>query len=175
MDQRVSMFHKYLIEDCYIPLGHGILKLKLSCDYSITITQGWYSMDETARLLGPSKTLEKLIDHTVNDIFNTYSNQFLIEDITYIIPAVWGHVENAELDDIQKVIHKKVSKLVDDSISALSIKNLNDPQAFAIRYLVNRVMIYTITYRVETTKKQISEEKINADNLLMNLSPTGNA
>ncbi len=159
-------------------MDHDIFKLNLSYDYSVTTvtkTQGWYSMDETAKLLGISKTLEKLIDHTVNDIFDTYSNQFLIEEITYIIPAVWGHVENAELDDIQKAIYKKASKLVDDSISALFIKNLNDPQAFAIRYLVNRVIIYTITYRVEMTKKQISQDKIKADNLLMNLSPSGNA
>ena len=132
-------------------------------------------MDETAKLLGLSKTLEKLIDHTVNDIFDTYSNQFLIEDITYIIPAVWGYVKNAELDDIQKAIHKKTSKLVDDSISALLIEDLSDPQAFAIRYLVNRVMIYTIAYRIEMTKKHISEEKIKADDFLMNHTPTGNA
>ncbi len=139
------------------------------------MTQGWYQMDETTKLLSLSKTLEKLIDLTVSDIFDTYSNQFLIEEITYIIPAVWGAAENIELDDIQKTIHKKVSNLVEDSISAFSIKNLNDPQSFAIRYLINRVVIYTITYRIEMTKNQISKDKINADNLLMNLNPTGNA
>ncbi|MCP3874390.1 MAG: hypothetical protein GY699_14705 [Desulfobacteraceae bacterium] len=132
-------------------------------------------MDETAKLLSISKTLEKLINHTVDDIFNTFSNQFLIADISYIIPAVWGVVENAELDDIQKIIHKKTSKLVDDSILAFSIKDMNDSQAFAIKYLVNRVIIYTITYRVEMTKNQISEDKIEANNLLMNFPPSGNA
>ncbi len=132
-------------------------------------------MDETKKLLSISKTLENLINYTVDDIFNTFSNQFLMEDITYIIPAVWGVTGNAELDDIQKVIHKNIVKLVDDSISAFSIENLNDPQAFVIRYLVNRVVIYTITYRVEMTKNKISEKKINADNLLMNFPPSGNA
>ncbi|MCF6249059.1 MAG: hypothetical protein L3J69_17125 [Desulfobacula sp.] len=132
-------------------------------------------MDETKKLLSISKTLENLINYTVDDIFNTYSNQFLIEDITYIIPAVWGVTGKDQLDDIQKAIHKSILNLVDGCIAAFSIKDLNDPQAFAIRYLVNRIIIYTITYRVEMTKNQISEEKINAENLLMNFPPAGNA
>lgn len=132
-------------------------------------------MDETKKILSISKTLETLINYTVDDIFNTYSNQFLIEEITYIIPAVWGVTVNSKLDDIQKSIHKSIAKLVQDCISAFSIKNLNDPQAFAIRYLVNRVVIYTITYRIEMTKNQISQKKINAENLLINFPPSGNA
>ncbi len=132
-------------------------------------------MDEAIKLLSISKVLEKMINHTANDIFYTYRDQFLMMENTYIVPAVWGAMENGELDETQKEIHTKTKKLVQDSISALFIKKMTDPQAFAIKYLVNRTMIYTISYMIETTKNQVSQGSINADDMLINLKPMGNA
>ncbi len=132
-------------------------------------------MDDTAELLSISKSLEKFISQATDEIFDTHLNQFLVEDISYIIPAVWGAKANEELDEIQKAIHIEVSKLVDESLQAFSANDLKDPQVFAIRYLINLVIIYTISYRIENTKNQISEKKIDADNLLMNLPISGNA
>ncbi len=132
-------------------------------------------MDDTAELLSISKSLENFISQATDEIFDTHLNQFLVEDISYIIPAVWGAKANEELDEIQKAIHIEVSKLVDESLQAFSANDLKDPQVFAIRYLINLVIIYTISYRIENTKNQISEKKIDADNLLMNLPISGNA
>ncbi|CCK81788.1 MULTISPECIES: hypothetical protein [Desulfobacula] len=132
-------------------------------------------MDEAIKLLSISRVLEKMINHTANDIFYTYRDMFLMMENTYIVPAVWGAMENGELDETQKEIHKKIKKLVNDSISALFIKNMTDPQAFAIKYLVNRTMIYTISYMIETTRNQVSQGAITANDMLTNLKPMGNA
>ncbi len=132
-------------------------------------------MDETTKLLSISKILEKKIDHTANEIFNTYRDKFLIEKFTYIIPAVWGVIKDGKLDETQKEIYRTTNKLVEDSISAFSIKDLSAPQAFAIRYLVNRTIIYTISYMIQITKNKLVNDKINADNMLINLEPDGNA
>ena len=132
-------------------------------------------MDDTAKLLSISKKLEKLIDHTVKEISNTYMNQLIKEENTYIVPAVWGVLENAELDGIRKAIHKKTRQLVNDAISALRIKHLDGPQTFAVRYLVNRAVIYGVIYKVETTKHLLSKEKMKADLKLLNLPPSGSA
>ncbi len=132
-------------------------------------------MDKTTKLLSISKILEKKIDHAATEIFNTYRDKFLIEKFNYIIPAVWGVKKDGKLDETQKEIYRTTNKLVEDSISAFSIKDLSAPQAFAIRYLVNRTMIYTISYMIQITKNQLVNGKINADNMLINLEPDGNA
>ena len=132
-------------------------------------------MDETMKLLSISKVLEKMINYTANDIFYTYRDTLLMMENTYIVPAVWGAMKNGDLDETQKEIHKKTKKLVEDSISAFFIKNMSDPQAFALKYLVNRTMIYTISYMIETTRNQISQGNINANDMLINLKPMGNA
>ena len=132
-------------------------------------------MDKTAELLSISKILENKLDHVANEIFHTYRDKFLIEKITYIVPAVWGVIKDGKLDETQKEIYRTTNKLVEDSISAFSIKDLSDPQAFAIRYLVNRTLIYTISYIIEMTKNQLVHGKISADNMLINLEPSGHA
>ena len=120
-------------------------------------------MDKTTELLSISKELEKITDHTTNEIFDTYRDKLLLEGITYIIPAVWGVVKDGELDETQKEIHKKTQKLVEDSLSALFIKGISAPQAFAIRYLVNRTIIFSISYMIEMTKAKVCEGTINTN------------
>ena len=132
-------------------------------------------MGKTEKLLNISKVLEKMIDHTANEIFDTYRDKFLMSEITYIIPAIWGVTKTGELDETQKEIHTKTNKLVEDSIAAFAIKNPSGSEAFAIRYLVNRTMIYTISYMIEMTKNQISQGTLNTNDMLINLTPMGNA
>jgi hypothetical protein len=132
-------------------------------------------MDKTTELLSISKVLEKITDHTTNEIFDTYRDKLLLEGITYVIPAVWGVVKEGELDETQKEIHKKTQKLVEDSLSALFIKEISAPQAFAIRYLVNRTIIFSISYMIEMTKAKVCEGTINTNQMLANMEPTGHA
>jgi len=130
-------------------------------------------MYDTAKLLSISKVLEKMIHHTANDIFNTYRDKFLIMEVTYIVPAVWGAIKNGELDETQKEIHKKTNKLVEDSITTFFLKDPAEPQAYAIRYLVNMNIIYYISYSIETTKNKLCQGKINTENMLKNMEPPG--
>lgn len=130
-------------------------------------------MDDTAKLLSISKVLEKMIHHTANDIFNTYQDKFLIMEVTYIVPAVWGVIKNGELDETQKEIYKKTNKLVEDSITTFFLKESAEPQAYAIRYLVNMTIIYCISYLIETTKNKLCQDKINTENMLKNMPLPG--
>lgn len=132
-------------------------------------------MDQIANLLSISKVLEKNIDKVVYEIFEIYKDKFLIEEIGYIIPAVWGGMKNGELDETQREIHKRTNRLVDDSISALVLENTSAPQLFAIRFLINRTIIYTISYMIEMNRNQLSQGRINARDMLINLKPMGNA
>ncbi len=132
-------------------------------------------MDKTAELLSISKVLEKMTDLTTNEIFDTYRDKLLLEGATYVIPAVWGVVKEGELDDTQKEIHQKTKKLVEDTLSALFIKGISAQQAFAIRYLVNRTIIYTISYLIEMTKTRVCEGSIDTGQMLANMEPTGHA
>lgn len=103
-------------------------------------------MNDTEKLLSIGKTIDNLINHAVNTIFTTHRDTFAVKEISYIIPAVWGAAKSGELDKTQKKIHGDVDRLVENVISALYIKNMTDPQKFAIRYLVNRLIIYNISF-----------------------------
>jgi uncharacterized protein YgbK (DUF1537 family) len=110
------------------------------------------TMNDTEKLLSIGKTIENLINHSVTMIFNTYMETFVAKENSYIIPAVWGAVKDGELDATQKAIHKDVKQLVENVISALFIKNMTDPQRFALGYLVNRIVIYNISFMNQLAK-----------------------
>jgi hypothetical protein len=132
-------------------------------------------MDETTALLSISKILEEKINHTSNEIFDTYRDKFLMEKINYIIPAVWGTMKDGTLDETQREIYQKTDQLVRDSISAFSKEDLTAPQAFAIRYLVNNTIIFSISYMIEMTKNKLTQGELTAANMLINQEPMGNA
>lgn len=132
-------------------------------------------MTETAELLSISKALENLIDETASLIFDQYHERLLERENTYIIPAVWGVMKNSPLDDIQKNIHQTTHWLVEEAVSALNIHQMSDPQAFALRYLINRCLIYTMTYKIETTRSLIARKKMEAAELLKQMPPSGSA
>ncbi|WDP90150.1 MAG: hypothetical protein HUN04_10710 [Desulfobacter sp.] len=129
-------------------------------------------MDNTRQLLSISKPLEQMIDKTANEIFKIYRAKLLLEDNTYIIPGVWGTVRDGDLDDTQREIHIMASRLVDKAISAFGFNHLSSSQRFALRYLVNRTLIYTVSYMIQVTKNQVS---LKQESLLMNLPPMGRA
>ena len=125
-------------------------------------------MDETEKLLSIGKTIENLINHSVTTIFNNHKDTFAIKETAYIIPAVWGAVKDGKLDATQKLIHEDVSRLVDNVISALYIKDMTPPQRFAIRYLVNRIIIYNISFMNETALHTADPGSVPDPDVLIN-------
>lgn len=132
-------------------------------------------MDDTQEILSISKVLEKMIDKTAHEIFKTHRERLLKEDNTYVIPGVWGAVKDGCLDTTQRCIHTRASALVEQALSELGTAALSPSQRFAIRYLVNRTLIYAISYMTQVTKSRIQAGEFENRQILMNLPPMGRA
>ena len=126
----------------------------------------------TARIVGPA------IDNAVQEIFFSFKTQLIGEPITYIIPAVWGATKNAELTATQKEINRQVVPVIQQVLEALELKDLTQPQAFAIGFVVRGTIISKIIYMVELTKNQTLSRLDLGDqetDVLEHLEPMGNA
>ena len=52
--------------------------------------------------------IKEIIDETTSEIFLSYKEELLSEEITYIIPAVWGKIKHGKLTDSQMKINEKI-------------------------------------------------------------------
>ena len=127
---------------------------------------------EIVKKIGPQ------IDNVANDIFTTYSAELISEPVTFIIPAVWGARKDSELTELQKEMNKKIAPAVNGIVVSFDIKNMTEPQKFALGYLVRGLLISKITYMIEAVKNiyiknnlQIEVEK----DILCDIKPIGNA
>ncbi len=132
-------------------------------------------METSEDILSISKKIEQKINARVIDIVQTHRDRLMLEEYTYIIPAVWGAKKDAELDSIQLQIYTEVNRTVDEVMQDLSIETLTSPQSFALRYLINQNIISMVTYMMEMTKKHISETISAGTDPYNDLGPAGNA
>jgi hypothetical protein len=96
--------------------------------------------------------IKEIIDDTTNEIFISHKAEFMSEEITYIVPAVWGKIRHGKLTDTQLEINGKIDDVITDIIQMLDLKDLNDLQEFAFEYLVRGLIISKITYLIEASK-----------------------
>lgn len=125
-------------------------------------------MDETQVLLSIGKDIEALINDTINTIVARHKDTFAVNDNTYIIPAVWGAVKDGELDQTQKQIYEEVNALVENVLTTLKIPELSRPQKFAIRYLVNRILIYNISFMNEAARNRGTDQELPDSDIRIN-------
>ena len=114
--------------------------------------------------------IKEIIDNTTDEIFISYKEKLLTEPITYIVPAVWGGIEDEKLTTIQKEVNKTISPMISSITEILEFEDINWDQRFVIEYLIRGLMISKITYMIEAfkgrLKKQTSQNSVNL------LSPT---
>ena len=129
-------------------------------------------------VLAIANKLSPLIENISIQVFTAYREKLLSESITYIVPAVWGATKEGELDDIQKVIHEKISPVVEEIFAALELRGLASDQRFAIHFIIRGYIISKITYLIEAFRG-MNLARVNAtqedSDMLERVKPWGNA
>lgn len=124
-------------------------------------------------MLRIARQVEARIDKLVNQIYSSRLNSLMHQDITYIVPAVWGAVKEGGLDDVQMEIHELVEPAFRDAMSAFGFQNLEQEQLFAVGYLVRSLIVTKTVYMIEATRRRQVESRTSVD--LGNVDPEGEA
>ena len=129
-------------------------------------------------LLSLARQVESILDGLTNQIYMDFGKDLLNHPITYIVPAVWGAVKNGELSPLQQTIHQPVAEAIEKAMSALDLKGLTPPQAFAIGYIIRGLIISKMVYMLEATKREQANQKLENEEDLIDLNdaePVGRA
>lgn len=129
-------------------------------------------------LLVPANTISTRIDKMAWDVFSSFRMELLAEQITYIVPAIWGAKKDGELTPLQKTIHSRVHSQIDEIYNALQIENLTASQEYAIKYLIRDLIISKIAYMIESFRIKLDETSLSErciTDYLKNIEPKGTA
>jgi hypothetical protein len=119
-----------------------------------------------------------LVENLAKEIFTGYSTHLVNRPLTYIVPGVWGASAEGELSVSQKEIFLKVSPVVEQIIAAFAFEKLNDPQKFALGYLIRGLLISKITFMIEASKNRAlnpTKQSTCHNNLLHRMETIGSA
>jgi len=132
-----------------------MLKGLLKRWFSSGKAQGEAEPDDVMRI---ARKVGALADRTSMEIFSAYRTELLSRPITYIVPAVWGAIKDAEPDPIQKEMNEKISPVVEDICRAFALDGLDPTRRFALGFLVRGYLISKITYMIEASRNQGAHE-----------------
>jgi hypothetical protein len=127
---------------------------------------------QIADIIGP------LIEKAVWDIFVSYRAEFLSEDITFVIPAIWGAKKDGELTEVQKAISEEIVPVIERIFKSLDIRGLDSSQDFALNYLIRGLIIAKITYMIEAFRSRLKDRTLDEQGLkdaLSRFKPQGSA
>jgi hypothetical protein len=127
---------------------------------------------QIADIIGP------MIEKAVWDIFVGYRVELLSEDITFVIPAIWGAKKDGELTATQKAINEQIAPVIRRIFELLDIRDLDSAQEFALNYLVRGLIVSKITYMIEAFRSRLKDRSLDEQGLgeaLLRFKPQGNA
>jgi hypothetical protein len=127
---------------------------------------------QIADIIGP------MIEKAVWDIFVSYRTELLAEDITFVIPAIWGAKKDGELTTVQKTINGQIVPVIKRIFELLDIRDLDSSQDFALNCLIRGLIIAKITYMIEAFRSRLKDRSVDEQNLkdaLLHFKPQGNA
>jgi len=127
---------------------------------------------QIADIIGP------LIEKAIWDIFVSYRAELLSEDITFVIPAIWGAKKDGELTAVQKAINKEIDPVIKRIFELLDIRGLDSSQDFALNYLIRGLIIAKITYMIEAFRSRLKDRTLDEQGLkdaLLRFKPLGSA
>jgi hypothetical protein len=127
---------------------------------------------QIADIIGP------MIEKAVWDIFVGYRVELLSEEITFIIPAIWGAKKDGELTATQKAINEKIAPVINRIFELLDIRDLDSSQEFALNYLIRGLIVSKITYMIEAFRSRLKDRTLDEQGLkdaLLRFKPQGNA
>lgn len=99
--------------------------------------------------------IEPLVENLVAGLFQQHAARLLSEDITYIVPAVWGASKEGPLDNAQREIAGQMAEMLPKLLAVLELGELTAQQEFALGYLVRSLVVAKITYLIEGTRGMI--------------------
>jgi hypothetical protein len=127
---------------------------------------------QIADIIGP------MIEKVVWDIFVGYRVELLSEEITFVIPAVWGAKKDGELTATQKAINKQIAPVINRIFELLDIRGLDSSQEFALNYLIRGLLVSKITYMIEAFRSKLKDKTLDEQTLkdaLLHFKPQGSA
>jgi hypothetical protein len=127
---------------------------------------------QIADIIGP------MIEKAVWDIFVSYRVELLSEEITFIIPAIWGAKKDGELTSTQKAINEQIAPVIKRVFELLDIRDMDSSQEFALNYLVRGLIVSKITYMIEAFRSRLKDRTLDEQSLndaLMRFKPQGSA
>ncbi len=127
---------------------------------------------QIADIIGP------MIEKAVWDIFVSYRVELLSEEITFVIPAIWGAKKDGELTATQKAINEQISPVISRIFELLDIRDLDSSQEFALNYIVRGLIVSKITYMIEAFRSKLKDRTLDEQSLkdaLLHFKPHGNA
>ena len=114
---------------------------------------------QIADIIGP------MIEKAVWDIFVGYRVELLSEDITFVIPAIWGAKKDGELTLTQKAINGQIVPVIKRIFELLDIRDLDSSQEFALNYLIRGLIIAKITYMIEAFRSRLKDKTLDEQKL----------
>lgn len=102
------------------------------------------------------------------EIFMKYKDNLLLEEITFIAPAVWGSQGQGELSALQKEIHACLVPFINDVtdiFEAMQPHNLSKAQQYVTGYVIRELLISKLTYMIEMYKNHCLNKKVEEDPL----------
>ncbi len=131
-------------------------------------------------LISRAKVIEPLMENLCTRILRDYRTTLLANEITYIVPAVWGASPNTPLTNEQIKIHKLVKEVVDQVLKVIDLEKIEADKEYAVGYLVRGLIISKVAYQVEGLRYHLmvlNNDANQAGNTasLMDLEAVGNA
>lgn len=133
---------------------------------------------DTEGVLSIAREIETAIDGMASNIYVEFGQELLGQNITYIVPAVWGAAKGSELTETQKKIYEQIEPGVNEAQKKFRLKGLAPAQDFAIAYLLRSLLISKVVYMIEATKRRQADREDADSQALVTLSeiePVGRA
>ncbi len=95
-----------------------------------------------------ARRLAPLLDGLAAAIVREHGQALLAEEITYVVPAVWGAKAEGSLTPTQLAIHQEVSQTYRQAFAILDLTGLSPAQEYALGYLLRDLIIAKVVYRL---------------------------
>jgi len=118
--------------------------------------------------------ISPLLDELNHKLFLEHQFRLMREPIDYVVPAVWGAKKDGSLTSEQREMHQKILPYIQKVLGIIALDDLNEPQRFAVDFLLRGLIINRLTYTVSMAQnKGLSTGP--GDGLLENLETVGTA
>jgi hypothetical protein len=118
--------------------------------------------------------INPLLDALQQEVMASHGETLLDNPVEFVVPAVWGASKSGPLTPEQRRIHARVLPVVRRVHQAMGLERLEEPQRFAVDFLLRGFIINRLAYAVEAAKGRGLASTPGAE-ALEELEPMGTA